>query len=98
MMLSSLSLLQSGHLEQLYHIFLYLKKHHNTGIVFVPTEPTIDGERFKKQDWRYFVYATDNTDLKEALPGNMPEPWGKGLTMRVYAGEDCARDLVKQRL
>ena len=26
-----------------------------------------------KQDWTNSVYAADDTDLKEALPGNMPE-------------------------
>ena len=66
MMSSSLALPRMGHLEQLYHIFSYLKKHHNTE----------DEELFVKQDWTNSVYATDDTDLKEALPGNMPEARG----------------------
>ena len=70
MMSSSLALPRSGHLKQLYHIFSYLKKHHNTEMVFDPTEPTINKELFEKQDWTNSVYATDDTDLKEALPSN----------------------------
>ena len=42
MMSSSLALPRTGHLEQLYHIFSYLKKHHNTETVFDQSEPTID--------------------------------------------------------
>ena len=74
MMSSGLTLPWTEYLEQLYYIFLYLKKHHNTEMVFDPTEPTIDEDQFEKQDWGNSVYATDGTDLKEALPENMPEP------------------------
>ena len=74
MMSSGLDLPRTSHLEQLYNIFLYLKKHHNTEMVVDPSEPTIDEELFEKQDWRNSVYATGDTDLKEALPGNMPKP------------------------
>ena len=49
-MSSSLALPYSGHLEKSYHIFLYLKKHHNTEMVFDPSKPTIDEELFKKKD------------------------------------------------
>ena len=51
MMLSSVQLgivlPHSGHLEQLYHIFLYLRNHHNTKMVFHPTESTLDEELFE---------------------------------------------------
>ena len=67
MMSSSLALPQTGHFEQLYYIFLYLKKHQNTEIVFDPSDPMIDEEFFEKPDWSNSVYATDDTDLKEAL-------------------------------
>lgn len=66
-------------------------------MVFDPTEPAIDRERFEKQNWKFFVYATDDTDLKEALPGNLPEPLGTELTMRVYVDADHVGDLVTQR-
>ena len=97
MMSSSLALPRTGHLEQLYHIFSYLKKHHNTEMVFDPSDPTIDDDLFEKQDWSNSVYATDDTDLKEALPGNMPEPRGKGMIMSAYVDADHAGDSVTRR-
>ena len=63
-------------------------------MVFDPTEPTINDNLFVKQDWTNSVYATDNTDLKEALPGNMPKSRGIGLTMRVCVDADHAGDSV----
>ena len=63
-------------------------------MVFDPSEPTIDEELFVKQDWTNSVYATDDTDLKEALPGNMPEARGIGLTMRAYVDADHAGDYI----
>ena len=74
MILSSLVLPQFGHLEQSYHIFMYLKKHHNTETVFDLTEPTIVEKLFERQDWRNSVYATDDTGLKEVLNRNISEP------------------------
>ena len=96
-MWSSLALPCSGHLEQLYHIFLYLRLHHNMEIIFDPTEPTIDKELFEKQDWSNSVYATDGKDLKETLPGNMLEPRGKGLTMKAHVDTDHTGELATKK-
>ena len=38
------------HLSQTLHIFAYLKKHHNSGIVFDPTYPDIKENDFKAND------------------------------------------------
>ena len=66
-------------------------------MVFDPTEPTIEEEQFEKQDWSNFIYVSNDMDLKEALPGNIPEPRGKGLTMRAYVDVDHAEDSVTRR-
>ena len=42
MMSSHLALPRKGHLEQLFHMFGYLKKHHNDEMPFDPTVPEID--------------------------------------------------------
>ena len=48
-MISSFVLMpREGQLQQLYHIFAYLKIHHNTRIVFDPTYPEIDYTKFKR--------------------------------------------------
>ena len=41
MMSSHMALLQVGHLEQLFHLFAYLKRSHNTEIVFDPSDMEI---------------------------------------------------------
>ena len=44
------------HLQQLFHIFVYLKKHHNTEMVFDPPDPEFDDEKFQRQFWNHTVY------------------------------------------
>ena len=51
MMSSHLALPREGHLYELYHIFGYLKKHHNSEIVFDPSDPVVDESLFDKKDW-----------------------------------------------
>ena len=40
-----------GHLEQMFFMFRYLKKHHNAEMVFDPRLPSIDQSEFEQQDW-----------------------------------------------
>ena len=47
MLLLHLDFPRKGHLGQLFHIFLYLKKHHNDGMPFNITEPEIDDYQFE---------------------------------------------------
>ena len=70
MLSSCLALPREGHLEQLFHIFAYLKKKHNTEMVFDPSYPVIDKAKFERQDWSNTVYGDK---LKEDLPPNMPK-------------------------
>ena len=94
LMSSHMALPRVGHLEELYHIFAYLKRHHNSEMVFDPSEPTIDHELFPRMDWSSSVYGDD---LKEELPGNMPQPRGQGFTMSAYVDSDHAGDSVTRR-
>ena len=57
MMPSCLALPREGYLQQLFHIFSHLEKHHNTEMVFDPTTPDIDPNMFPKQDWSNTVYT-----------------------------------------
>ena len=57
LMASSMALPREGHLEQLYHIFAYLKLKHNLEMVFDPSEPDIDPALFPKEDWGDMVYG-----------------------------------------
>ena len=68
-----------GHLEAIYHIFAYLKKHENGArIVFErKTRHVINECVFNsKADWCDFY-----GDVSEEMPPNMPEPKGKSVVV-----------------
>ena len=76
-------------------MFSYLKKNHNSEMVFDPTPLDFDRSQSERQDWTYSVYCKE--DLKEELPPNMPKPHGPGFTMRVYVDSDHAGELATRR-
>ena len=97
MLSSCLAMPREGHLEQVFHIFAYLKGKHNTEMIFDPSLPEIDESLFPKEDWSSSVYATGDCELKEVVPPNMPSPRGRGFTMRAYVDSDHAGDTVTRR-
>ena len=58
MMLSHIALPRKGHLEAVFHMFVYLKIHHNSEMVFDPSEPEIDMADFLREDWSLGVHYT----------------------------------------
>ena len=97
MLSSCLALPREGHLKQLFRMFAYLEKQHNSEMVFDHTAPDIDYADFPKQDWKNTVYANERGDLKEEVPMNLPTPLGNGFTMRVFVDSDHAGDQVTRR-
>ena len=51
MMSSHLALPHEGHLDQVLQIFAYLKKYHNTELVYDPCDLTINYAEFERRDW-----------------------------------------------
>ena len=49
---------REGHLEQVLHIFAYLKKYHNTELVYDPSDPVVDENDFERRDWESSELAT----------------------------------------
>ena len=94
-MSSYMAMPREGHLKQLYHMFSYLKSHHNAEMVFDPSDPDIDMNDFEEKDWSGTVYATAS---KEELPPNMPEPRGQSMKMVCYVDSDHVGDSVTRRL
>jgi len=92
-MASMMAMPRQGHLEQLYHMFAYLKLKHNSSMVFDPTEPDIDESQFTREDWSATVYG----ECSEELPSNMPEPRGIGFTMRAFVDSDHAGEITTRR-
>ena len=95
MLLSHLALLCEGHLEQVFQIFGYLKKYHNTELVYDPSNPEIDPTQFERRDWISSKFG--HVDGEEELPPSMLEPHGMGFTMRAKVNTDHASDTVTRR-
>ncbi len=86
---------RSGYpVKEIYHIFVYLKAHLNTEMVFDPTPVTPDMTLFERQDWSYSPYGCE--ELNEELPSNMPKSLGPSTTMQVFVDADHAGDLITQ--
>jgi hypothetical protein len=91
-MLSSFSSPRVGHLEQVLHIFAYLKHYDRSTMVFDDTLPNIDLESFPVADWTEFY-----RDAREEIPLNAPEPLGKEVNMYYFCDADHAGDHLMRR-
>ena len=83
---------REGHLEQVYHIFAYLKAHDRSCLVFDPRYPTHDETRFKPADW-----ADLYPGAEEAIPLNAPKPRGNPVDVMCYVDADHAGCRVTRR-
>lgn len=83
---------REGHLEQLYHVFAYLKKHKRSKIVFDDTIPGISEGRFQNVDWQDFY-----PDAKEPRSPKEPEARGREVKVSCFVDADHAGDLVTRR-
>jgi hypothetical protein len=95
MLSSHLALPREGHLEQVFHIFAYLKKYHNTEIVYDPSDPCVKTSDFERKDWTSSEFG--HISGKEELPPNMPEPRGNGFTINAKVDADHAADTTSRR-
>ena len=94
MMSSHLALSREGHLEEVLHIFAYLKKYHNTELVYDPSDPVVDENDSEQSDWA--SSEVGHVEGKEELPAKMPEPRGHGFIMRAKVDGDHASDTVSR--
>ena len=92
MMASHVAMPREGHLDNIFHMFAYLKIKHNSRMVFDPSYPTIDMTSFKECDWKHFYKGAE-----EAIPDNAPEPRGKDVDVRCFVDADHAGDTVSRR-
>ena len=86
---------REGHLEAVYHIFAYLKKHLKFSIVFDPREVALDESAFSHvsvSEWRDFY-----GDVAEELPSRMPKPKGNAVTITCFVDANHAGNLVTRR-
>ena len=79
-------------MEQLFHVFGYLKEKPKQKIAFDPDDPFIDDQRFKNHDWYDFYH-----DANEAIPGDMPPPRGNGVTTHCFEDADLTGNKFTRR-
>jgi len=83
---------RQGHLEQVFHVFAYLKNFTRSTMVFDDTMPSFDGSRFQPCDWSEYYPGA-----QEVLPPNAPEERGKQVRMTCYVDADHAGCRVTRR-
>ena len=89
MLSSFLAMPREGHLQQVLHIFSYLKYHHNSRIVMDPTYPDIKVSDFPDYDWENHYHG-----YKEEIPNNVPEALGLEMVIRAFVDADHAGDTL----
>ena len=81
-----------GHLDQVFHIFAYLKRYDSSTMVFDDTEPNFDRSCFKVCDWSECYPGAE-----EAVPKDMPKPRGRSVVMSCFVDADHAGCRVTRR-
>jgi len=87
-----LALPRQGHLEQVIHVFGYLKQHKKLRLMFDISQPSISSSRFKTYDWEDFYRGAE-----EAIPPNMPEARGLPVSISLFVDADLAGDKANRR-
>ena len=70
-----------------------MKRNNSSDIVFDPTEPEIDINKFTREDFS----ATPYGECKEEIPSNAPEPRGVTFTMRAFVDSDHAGNMITRQ-
>ena len=88
---------REGHLEQIHHIFAFLKKKPKLTLYFDPQEPNIDPAWFHGDTVEAF--KDQYRDAKEELPPTQlsPEPLGSPVTTTAYVDASHAANKVTRR-
>jgi hypothetical protein len=74
-----------GHMNEVLHIFSYIKCHENSKLVFDPNPQVWDETQFVKYDWKEFY-----GDAVEAIPPNAPPPRGNPVQLNIFVDADHA--------
>ena len=94
MLSSHLAFPREGHLQQLFHMFAYLKRNQNSEMIFDTRDPVIDESLFNRKDCTASEFGLS---LEEVLPKNMPQLRGMGIVMRSYVDANHASDSITRR-
>ena len=89
LMSAHLALPRIGHLEQVIHMFGYLKLNPKRKIAFDAAHQISDDRRFKKYDWYEFYRGA-----KEAITLDCPEPLGNSISTHCFSDANLAGNLI----
>ena len=93
MMAAHCAMPRKGHLEAVWHMFAYLKRHDRSRMVFDARYPKWDAnDALPRPDWTEFY-----KDVKEQIPPDAPEPRGMPIEMTAFVDSDHAADTVTRR-
>jgi hypothetical protein len=80
---------RTGHLEQVFHIFSYLKAHLNSHMVFDPNYISWEHATFEQQDWKELY-----SEASKAIPPNAPHPRGNPVQINAFVDANHAGNKV----
>jgi len=85
---------REGHMQQLLHIFAYLKKKPKISLYMDPGLPNIDYSEFRtnKDDFKEYYRNT-----KEIMPHRMPDSRGHKIVTTAYVDASFASDKITRR-
>ena len=87
---------RQGHLEQLYHIFGFLKKNPKLTLYFDPNEPKLDESVFENGSTTIH-FKEQYQDAEEELSTRMPKPRGKSVMITAFFDASHAENTVTRR-
>ena len=79
-------------MEQVYHVFGYLKTHSKHCLFFDQRHPDIDEHAFSRYEW-YDSYR----DAKEQVMNDMPPPRGHAVSTHCFVDAAHASNMVTRR-
>lgn len=85
---------RQGHMQQIFHIFGFLKKHPKLTLYLDPTQPMIDPSAFYVDSESFKeIYR----DAKDELPQRMPKPRGRSVSTTAFVDASHGANKVTRR-
>jgi hypothetical protein len=81
-----------GHLETVFSIFAYLRKHKDQIMIFNPARMKVQEADFKRTQWND-IYG----DIKEEVPLDFAIPLGRRVRIKAYVDADHAGNVISRR-
>ena len=87
-----MALPRKGHMEEVYHVFGYLKTHSKCRLFFDPRHPDIDERAFSSYEWYNFYRGA-----REQVPNDIPPLRGHAVSTHCFIDADHASNTVTHR-